>query len=111
MTTPDHNTQPATRLMARYQHLKETIAQYKTEMDNIKTQLAHTFPQGGEIDGHKISITRGRVSWPKAAKAFPMTDFPQLYRQEIVIDQEKAQAQIAPATLDQYRTESTVSIR
>ena len=104
-------TQNLEALMAEYQDLKDQTARAKTRMDEIKALLGEHLPEGGTIGDHKVSIVRGRASWPKVAKAYPMNDFPQLYRQEIVLDQDKAQIMIAPAQLDEYRGAPSVSIR
>ncbi|MEW6917982.1 hypothetical protein V3M78_06720 [Trueperella pyogenes] len=106
MTTID----PA-HLMAEYHQLKEAASQIKKRMDEIKTLLGDAYPDGGTIGDHKISIVRGRINWARVAKAYPVNDFPQLYKQEISLDQKKAEAQIAPAQLDEYRANPTVSIR
>ena len=98
-------------LMNAYQTLKAQADTIKEQMDQIKTQLAEALPEGGTIGDHKVSIVRGRVSWPKIAKAYPADDFPQIYRQEIVLDQKKAEQLIAPAQLDEYRGTPSVSIR
>lgn len=104
------NPTPAT-LMRTYLELKAQADAIKTAMDQVKAQLAQALPDGGEIDGHKVTMVRGRINWNTVRKAYPVADFPQLYRQEIVLDQDKAQAMIAPAQLDQYRGKATVSIR
>ncbi|OCW59790.1 hypothetical protein [Trueperella bernardiae] len=104
MTTP-------AELMDTYLELKDQADTIKTAMDQIKTQLAAALPDGGEIDGHKVTMVRGRINWNRVRTAYPVNDFPQLYRQEIVLDQDKAQAMIAPAQLDEYRAQATVSIR
>lgn len=101
---------PAT-LMRTYLELKAQADAIKTAMDQIKAQLAQALPDGGEIDGHKVTMVRGRINWNRVRKAYPVADFPQLYRQEIVLDQDKAQTLIAPAQLDEYRGKATVSIR
>ena len=98
-------------LMDAYQTLKAQSEAIKEQMDRIKTQLAEALPEGGTIGDHKVSIVRGRVSWPKVTKAYPENDFPQIYRQEIVLDQKRAEQLIAPAQLDEYRGTPSVSIR
>ena len=97
--------------MDAYQTLKTQADTIKEQMDQIKKQLAEALPEGGTIGDHKVSIVRGRVSWPRVTKAYPMNDFPQIYRQEIVLDQKKAEQLIAPAQLDEYRGTPSVSIR
>lgn len=104
------NPTPAT-LMRTYLELKAQADAIKTAMDTVKAQLAQALPEGGEIDGHKVTMVRGRINWNTVRKAYPVADFPQLYRQEIVLDQDKAQTLIAPAQLDEYRGKATVSIR
>lgn len=104
-------TQTPEQLMATYLELKAQADAIKTAMDTVKAQLAQALPDGGEIDGHKVTMVRGRINWNHVRKAYPVADFPQLYRQEIVLDQDKAQAMIAPAQLDEYRGKATVSIR
>lgn len=101
---------PAT-LMRTYLELKDQADTIKTAMDQIKTQLAAALPDGGEIDGHKVTMVRGRINWARVRTAYPETDFPQLYRQETVLDQAQAEQLIAPAQLDQYRGQATVTIR
>lgn len=98
-------------LMSEYQTLKFSAAKIKARMDQIKTMLGDAMPDGGTIDDHKISIVRGRINWARVAKAYPAQDFPQLYKQELTLDQKKAEALIAPAQLDEYRAEPSVSIR
>lgn len=98
-------------LMSEYQTLKFSAAKIKTRMDQIKTLLGDAMPDGGTIGDHKISIVRGRINWARVAKAYPAQDHPQLYKQEISLDQKKAEAMIAPAQLDEYRGEPSVSIR
>ena len=98
-------------LMSEYQTLKFSAAKIKTRMDQIKTMLGDAMPDGGTIGDHKVSIVRGRVNWARVTKAYPVQDFPQLYRQELALDQKKAEALIAPAQLDEYRGKATVSIR
>lgn len=98
-------------LMDAYQTLKAQADTIKEQMDQIKAKLAEALPEGGTVGDHKVSIVRGRVSWPRIAKAYPEGDFPQLYRQEVVLDQKKAEQLIAPAQLDQYRGQASVSIR
>ena len=98
-------------LMDAYQTLKAQADTIKEQMDQIKAQLAEALPEGGRIGDHKVSIIRGRVSWQKVAKAFPEDDFPQIYRQEVVLDQKRAEQLIAPAQLDEYRGAPSVSIR
>ena len=100
-----------TALMAEYHQLKEAADQIKNRMGQIKDQLAAAYPDGGTVGDHKISIVRGRINWARVAKAFPAQDFPQLYKQQIALDQKKAEALIAPAQLDEYRAEPSVSIR
>ncbi|WHU57075.1 hypothetical protein [Trueperella pyogenes] len=97
--------------MSEYQTLKFSAAKIKTRMDQIKTLLGDAMPDGGTIGDHKISIVRGRINWARVAKAYPAQDHPQLYKQEISLDQKKAEALIAPAQLDEYRGEPSVSIR
>lgn len=97
--------------MDAYQALKAQADTIKEQMDQIKAQLAEALPEGGRVGDHKVSIIRGRVSWPKVAKAYPMNDFPQIYRQEVVLDQKKAERLIAPAQLDEYRGAPSVTIR
>ena len=104
MTTP-------AELLSTYLKLKDQADTIKTAMDQIKTQLAAALPDGGEIDGHKVTMARGRINWNRVRTAYPVNDFPQLYRQEIVLDQKKAEALIAPAQLDEYRGAPSVSIR
>lgn len=104
MTTPE-------QLMATYLELKAQADAIKTAMDTVKAQLAAAYPDGGTVGDHKISIVRGRINWARVAKAFPAQDFPQLYKQQIALDQKKAEALIAPAQLDEYRAEPSVSIR
>lgn len=103
-------TTPAT-LMRTYLELKDQADTIKTAMDQIKTQLAAALPDGGEIDGHKVTMARGRINWNRVAKAYPVQDHPQLYKQEIALDQKKAEQLIAPAQLDEYRGAPSVSIR
>lgn len=104
-------TQNLEALMDEYQDLKDETARAKTRMDEIKALLGEHLPEGGRVGDHKVSVVRGRVSWPRVAKAYPMNDFPQLYKQEISIDTKKAELLIAPAQLDEYRGAPSVSIR
>ncbi|MEW6943604.1 hypothetical protein V3M81_08950 [Trueperella pyogenes] len=106
MTIRHHET-----LMAEYHQLKEHADVIKTRMAEIKTLLAAAYPDGAEVGGHKVSIVRGRINWARVAKAYPAQDFRQLYKQELALDQKKAEALIAPAQLDEYRAEPSVSIR
>lgn len=98
-------------LMDAYQTLKAQADTIKEQMDQIKAQLAEALPEGGTVGDHKVSIVRGRVSWPRIAKAYPADAFPQLYKQEVVIDPKTAERLIAPAQLDEYRGAPSVSIR
>lgn len=105
------NTINPAALMAEYHNLKEEADQIKARMGQIKDHLAAAYPDGGTIDDHKISIVRGRINWTRVAKAYPVFEFPELYKQEVILDQKKAEALIAPAQLDEYRGEPSVSIR
>ncbi|WP_406712192.1 hypothetical protein [Trueperella pyogenes] len=105
------NTINPAALMAEYHNLKEEADQIKARMGQIKDHLAAAYPDGAEVGGHKVSIVRGRINWARVAKAYPVNDFPQLYKQELALDQKKAEALIAPAQLDEYRGEPSVSIR
>ena len=104
MTTP-------AELLSTYLELKDQADTIKTAMDQIKTQLAAALPDGGEIDGRKVIMARGRINWNRVRTAYPVADFPQLYKQEIVLDQAQAEQLIAPAQLDEYRGKATVTIR
>lgn len=106
------NTTPTPEaLMDAYQALKTQRDTITEQMDRIKTLLVEALPDGGKVGDHKISIVRGRVNWGRVAKAYPETDFPQLYKQQTILDQKQAEQLIAPAQLDEYRTQATVSIR
>lgn len=111
MTTQNQPAISPEALMDAYQALKTQADTIKAQMDQIKTQLGELLPDGGTVGDHKVTHQRGRVSWTKVAKAYPETDFPQLYQTVTQLDQKTAEAQIAPAMLDDYRGEGTVVIR
>lgn len=96
-------------LMAHYQTLKTELEQTKAQMDVIKNLIGQQLPDGGKIGEHTVAVSQGRVSWAKVAKDFPAETYPQLYSTQF--DQKEAAKHIAPAVLDPYRGEVTVSIR
>lgn len=106
-TTPESPT--VDQLMVEYQNLKTQADQIRQRMDDLKTVIATHLPEGGKVAGHTVAVSQGRVSWAKVAKDFPAETYPQLYSTQF--DQKEAAKHIAPAVLDPYRGEATVSIR
>ena len=95
--------------------LLEQRAVLKTQKDKItdainviEAVIKDANPAPGRYGEFTISWRKAPVSWWRVQAEFPQTEFPQLYTG---FNKTVAEKQIAPAILDQYRSEQILTIR
>lgn len=104
-----NNTELGSQLIAQYMKLKEESILLKDQMEAIKLALFELYPTGGNVEGHRLTLTKGRINWTKLADQYNPETNPELY--SLQFDTKKAEQQLPPALLDEYRTKNTQTIR
>ncbi|VEI13240.1 hypothetical protein [Trueperella bialowiezensis] len=94
-------------LMNTYQALKVQRETITEQMEQTKTLLAAALPDGGEVAGHKVVYTRGRVNWAKIARTYPQENNPHLYQTVTELNRKAVPENVQ----DEFRAEATVTIR
>lgn len=104
-----NNPELGSQLINQYMKLKEESILLKDQMEAIKIALFELYPTGGNVEGHRLTLTKGRVNWAKLADKYNPETNPELY--SLQFDSKKAEQQLPPALLDEYRAKSSQTIR
>ena len=99
----------AAALINQYTSLKEEAALIKDRMEAIKQALFELYPAGGNVEGHRLTLTKGRINWSQVSKNYSPETHPQLYT--LQFDPKKAEQHLPPAQLNGYRLKPTKTIR
>lgn len=97
------------QLVLEHTKLTDDIAALTERRDTIKHLLAKHLPDGGNIAGHVVQVTRPRRLDPKALEqAYPVAQHPELYRP--ALDTAAVKKHIAEVELDAFKIEGRPSV-
>lgn len=99
----------AAALINQYISLKEEATLIKDRMEAIKQALFELYPDGGNIEGHRLTLTKGRVNWVKVSENYSPETHPELYT--LQFDPKKAEQHLPPIQLNPYRLKPIKTIR
>ncbi|MFI8593754.1 hypothetical protein ACIGCK_04900 [Microbacterium sp. NPDC078428] len=111
--TPIKTVPTAAELLERRAALRADAELIQDELEQIDAALIIRLDTVGvhDVDGTKVEIREySRTDYKALEAAYPVAEYPQLYRTEPSLDQAAVKKEFAPAALDEFKVRGKKSV-